>query len=323
LNNKNNSKISVLQQNDNQWLLFPLFGKSPAQSSGHYGLLMNYFKFGEYFGKDASGNRIPTRAFTKFFRSEKATLSDQTVENIKILYRNPTAPFKVSIVQNGKNLSSETLEKTTEMGVYSVDLEGKFENLIVNFEGTTSPEITGIALDSKKGITFDNVPMRGSSGLGFGKINREHLKNQLQKLNVKLLILQFGANLDFKQKDYAWYEEAFYKELKIFKELAPNVSILVIGTSDRSYNNGGDYVSYPSVAMIRDAQRNAAFRADCAFWDLYEVMGGKNSMPSWVFAKDPLAIKDFTHFTQKGANIVSEMLYEALIKEYNFAKPLL
>ena len=325
LNNKNNSKLSILQQNDNQWLMFPLFGKSPAPSSGFYGLLMNYYKFGEYSKRDSLGkiSRFPTRAFAKFFRSENATKSDQKVENIKVLYRNPTANFKLNIIQNGKNIATETIEKSEEMNVFSLDLEGKFENLVVNFEGAISPEITGIALDSKTGITFDNVPMRGSSGLGFSKINKAHLKNQLEKLNVKLLILQFGANLDFKQKEYAWYEEAFFKELQVFKNLAPDVAILVIGTSDRSYNDGGNYVSYPSVALIRDAQRNAAFRANCAFWDLYEVMGGKNSMPSWVFAKNPLAIKDFTHFTQKGANIVAEMLYEALIREYSFAKPLL
>ncbi len=325
LNNKNNSKLSVLQQNDNQWLMFPLFGKSPAPSSGFYGLLMNYYKFSEYSKRDSLGkiSRFPTRASAKFFRSENATQNDQKVENIKVLYRNPTANFKLNILQNGKNIATETIEKSEEMNVFSLDLREKFDNLVVNFEGNISPEITGIALDSKTGITFDNVPMRGSSGLGFSKINKTHLKNQLEKMNVKLLILQFGANLDFKQKEYSWYEEAFFKELQLFKSLAPDVSILVIGTSDRSYNDGGSYVSYPAVAKIRDAQRNAAFRANCAFWDLYEVMGGQNSMPSWVFAKQPLAIKDFTHFTQKGANIVAEMLYETLMREYSFAKPLL
>jgi len=79
----------------------------------------------------------------------------------------------------------------------------------------------------------------------------------------------------------------------------------------------GAYESYPNIEKIRNAQRNAAFKANCAFWDLYEAMGGKNSMPSWVFAKPvPLAGKDFTHFTPEGAKIVSEMLYKALLVEY-------
>jgi hypothetical protein len=44
-------------------------------------------------------------------------------------------------------------------------------------------------------------------------------------------------------------------------------------------------------------------------------MGGKNSMPQWV-AED-LASKDFTHFKFKGAELVGNMLTEALLQEYN------
>lgn len=83
-----------------------------------------------------------------------------------------------------------------------------------------------------------------------------------------------------------------------------------------SRKEGEDYVSHPNIEFIRDAQRRAAFKAGCAFWDLYEAMGGKNSMPSWVFADPPLANKDFTHFTPKGARLVSEMLYKALMIAY-------
>ena len=46
-------------------------------------------------------------------------------------------------------------------------------------------------------------------------------------------------------------------------------------------------------------------------------MGGKNSMPSWVNAAPPMAAKDFTHLSPRGARIVSEMIYNALILEYN------
>jgi len=62
--------------------------------------------------------------------------------------------------------------------------------------------------------------------------------------------------------------------------------------------------------------KNAAFKADCGYWDLYEAMGGKNSMPSWVFAEPPLATTDFVHFNAKGAKIISKMFYNAFIFEY-------
>ena len=68
--------------------------------------------------------------------------------------------------------------------------------------------------------------------------------------------------------------------------------------------------------MIRNALKNAAFKADCAFWDTYEAMGGENSMPSWVFSDPPLAEKDFTHFTIEGSKIIAQMFYKALMLEY-------
>jgi hypothetical protein len=76
-------------------------------------------------------------------------------------------------------------------------------------------------------------------------------------------------------------------------------------------------VSYPNIPNIAAAMRTAAFKHNAVFWDMYEAMGGKNSMPSWVFHDPPLAGKDFTHFTPKGAEIISKIFYNALILEYN------
>jgi hypothetical protein len=68
------------------------------------------------------------------------------------------------------------------------------------------------------------------------------------------------------------------------------------------------------VPLIRDAMKKAAFENNCAFWDLYTAMGGRNSMSSWV--SNHLAAKDFTHFSTEGARYVSEMLYNTLMDEY-------
>jgi hypothetical protein len=62
--------------------------------------------------------------------------------------------------------------------------------------------------------------------------------------------------------------------------------------------------------------RKATLESGFAFWDMYEAMGGKNSMPSWVFADPPLASSDFVHFNPLGAKIIAEMFYNAFIYEY-------
>ena len=96
----------------------------------------------------------------------------------------------------------------------------------------------------------------------------------------------------------------------------PDLSIIVIGVADMSVREKDYYVTYPNLEHIRDALREAAFRADCAFWDMYSAMGGRNSMPSWVFAQPSLASSDFVHFNERGARVLAEMFYNAFMHDY-------
>ncbi|MCK5170635.1 MAG: hypothetical protein KAQ75_12215, partial [Bacteroidales bacterium] len=192
------------------------------------------------------------------------------------------------------------------------------DEITISFKGDDSPDIYGIALDDHSGVAVDNIPLRGSSGTDFTKTDLAFLRSMYQKLNTKLIILQFGVNLvPHITSDYSYYERQFYKQLKTLKGLRPDISIIVIGVSDMSRNNKGRFESYPNIENIREAQRNAAFKADCAFWDMYEAMGGKNSMPAWVNTSPALARTDFTHFTWKGSVVISKMFFEALMHDYN------
>ena len=113
----------------------------------------------------------------------------------------------------------------------------------------------------------------------------------------------------------------FSAQLKAIKKAHNDLSILVIGPSDMSRKKMGVYESYPNIPLIRDAMKRAAFENGCAFWDLYENMGGQNAMLSWVKRKPPLAAKDYTHFNPEGARYIGEMLFNALINDFkNYEK---
>ena len=84
-----------------------------------------------------------------------------------------------------------------------------------------------------------------------------------------------------------------------------------------SLKEKGGFVTYPGIEPVRDALRSAALATGFAFWDLYEAMGGRNSMPSFVHADPPLALTDYVHFTALGVNLVAEMFYNSLMAEYD------
>jgi lysophospholipase L1-like esterase len=163
--------------------------------------------------------------------------------------------------------------------------------------------------------------MRGSSGLVFTKMDKTILRDHYKALNVKLIILQFGGNVvPHITNDYGYYERLFHSQLVRIKQMLPDVAIIVIGVADMSMKKRDRYVSYPNIEKIRDAMKKATFDAGCIYWDMYEAMGGKNSMPSWVFANPPLASKDFVHFNTRGARIIAHMFYNSLMYEYNVYK---
>jgi lysophospholipase L1-like esterase len=102
--------------------------------------------------------------------------------------------------------------------------------------------------------------------------------------------------------------------IQTLKKADPDLQVLVIGVSDMAKKTGGQWQSYPNIDAIRKAQKNAAFRTKSGFWDLYEVMGGKNSIVAWAGTSPALAGKDYIHLTPRGAQVVGEFLFQALEK---------
>ena len=74
-------------------------------------------------------------------------------------------------------------------------------------------------------------------------------------------------------------------------------------------------ITHPLLEDLRNAIRKAAFDMDCAFFDMYDCMGGRNSMVSWVEAG--IAAKDYIHFSPGGARKIATLLYSSLINDYN------
>lgn len=319
-----NSRITVRQKESTNWIKYAIYGKTSKLKNGFYGIAASSYRF--------KTENISTVDSTKVY-------SDSTVSNSEIagawfdisntalsfprvrqynkvtLLYSADKPFFIKIKSKQQSASeiTEMLPQTfAACKSWEVEENHKGVNISINGE---SPYFYGIALDGNSGVAVDNFPMRGSSALGFETINRKMLSELYSQMNVRLIILQYGINLVPEPKsDYGWYATAFSKQLAAIKAAAPFASILVIGPSDISQKTPDGYESYPNITLIRDAMKKAAFQNSCAFWDLYAAMGGRNSMSSWV--ENNLAAKDFTHFSTKGARYVSEMLYNALIDEY-------
>lgn len=230
-------------------------------------------------------------------------------------------PMDIEVYGRDSLVMKDQIVLDEPLNIFGFQIDKTPDNIVFNFMSQQSPSFYALALDQTVGITVDNIPWRGSSGAEFSKIDKELLNYFFKQLNVRLIIFQFGVNIvPNVVKSYTWYENLMVKQLQHLRSAAGDTPIIVIGVSDMSCKKETWYESYPNIVAIRNAQRNAAFRTGCAFWDLYEAMGGNNSMPSWVFADPPLANKDFVHFNARGSRIVSHMLYEAIMNDFDNQK---
>jgi hypothetical protein len=127
--------------------------------------------------------------------------------------------------------------------------------------------------------------------------------------------LQFGGNAVPYLKDEAHvgrFARALARQADYLKRLYPDAAFLFIGPSDMARKNGLVFESYPLLEELTDQLRNELLSRGIAFWDLYDVMGGSGSMVKWVDAIPALAVRDYIHFTPKGASKVGGSLVQAL-----------
>jgi hypothetical protein len=175
--------------------------------------------------------------------------------------------------------------------------------------------VYGISFESPSGIAVDNVAMRGASGMMFTKIDPVQLQESLQREQYALIIMQFGGNAVPYLKDEAHakrFARAAGRQVGFVQRLYPDAAILYIGPSDMAYKEGLDMQSYPLIPALKSAMRAELLSRGAGYWDLYDVMGGEGSMVDWVNQDPALAVKDYIHFTPKGASWVGKRLAAAL-----------
>lgn len=180
-------------------------------------------------------------------------------------------------------------------------------------------DIYGVLLDQKTGVSMDNVPMRGSSGNIFTRISSSSIAPFFQQENVRLIILQYGGNsvpgLRTEKSLHNFCRE-IQRQIRFFQKIAPKAKILYIGPSDMSTNIAGEKRTYTLLPHFVELLDQYVTECGASFWNLFEAMGGQGSMVRWVKARPQLAGEDYVHFTHKGAEHVSDLLYETIDTYY-------
>jgi lysophospholipase L1-like esterase len=235
--------------------------------------------------------------------------------NVSILYGN-------GILDLACNKQNIKLIGDGLFNVARITNDSNLKLLELNFNENKTP-IFGFASESRIGVILDNLSFRGTSGTELTRLNSKMLK-QIDSLRpYDLLVLHYGPNLLYSDSiiNFNYYQKQLEKSLKHLRKAFPRTSILIVSTADKAFKIEGEYRTGNGVENLLKAQQAAAQKYGCAFFNLYEAMGGYNSMKTWAEKKPILAGSDYTHFNQSGSAKIGRLIGNAILNEYEQAYP--
>lgn len=312
--------FSVQQSHSSNWIRYTAFGKKDTTfTHKNFGLAATFSRFTPYTKDTLMVDQAPVTAWVKFSPSKYGYGRVRKYNYLRMYYGNFSEAVNLKIEADGAILHESKLEAATGSRLFELQIGSAPKELTLTFTGVESPDVYGISLESGSGVVVDNYAMRGSSGTVFTQMSTQHLASQYGKEPISLVILQYGGNTVpyIKSKEKAEeYGKWFGGQIAYLKRLMPNADFIVIGPSDMATKVGTQYVTMDYLPEVRDALRNIALKHGAAYWDIFEVMGGRNSMAQWVDADPPLAAKDYIHFTPQGAKHIAELFYKSLHRDF-------
>jgi len=314
-------KMSVNTEYSENWNRYAGFGKKDSIiTHNKYGALMNFARFAPIPSLDIVNDSVSYTGWIKIRKPKASYGRTKSYTQLNIYLSNNYSSISYNILADGETVKSGIISANNPFEVLKANFNNTPEEITITFTGNDSPDIYGISLEGNTGVVMDNISLRGSSGTLFTKQNQTLLSNMYTHLSPDLILLEFGGNTVpyigsvEKANEYgSWFKS----QINFMKKLNPNAAIIVIGPGDMSIKDKTVYITHPHLEDVRNALKRAALSSDCLFWDMYEVMGGKNSMPKWVNSEPSLAASDYIHFTPKGAQKIAEEFNTKLFKLYD------
>lgn len=312
--------FSVDRVISDNWIRYSVMDrKAPDLDHTRFGAMSSFSRFTPILPDTLAPDTSVSTATITLKPLKRAYGKAQVYGTCRLFFGWHRAPVTITVSADGAVIATETVDPADRLLVRTWKFPPTPQELTLTFSGADSPDIFGISLESSSGTAVDNIAARGAAGYELRRGDQGLQKAMFTELDVELLILQYGGNVLPNIKDsaeVAQYGRFFGGQIARFKKMLPGVSIIVIGPSDMSIKDGEHYVTRPYLEGVRDAMKANTLAQGAVFWDMYEAMGGRNSMVSWVEADPPLAAADYTHFSPQGARKVGELFYTALINDF-------
>lgn len=228
-------------------------------------------------------------------------------------YCSASQPVTVEATLNGTEKQVQT--SAAASGIQQLTFTGDMNK--VSLKVTSAPEgsiFYGVALESPGGVAVDNLSVRGIPGFSIAAIPMSTLKDFAACRPYDLIVVHFGLNVEFKkesEKSYRVYIDHMKQAVEHLREAYPQASILISSVSDRDQRTADGIRTMHAIEQLSAYQQVLASESRVAYFNLFEAMGGKNSMQKLV--EQGMARKDYTHVNFKGGKYLADRFCQSLM----------
>lgn len=301
------ASYAVSQSASGPFTLYSSYGDG-ARARGNYGLMVKCYRLtgNGTFTANASSNKRTDARVKRFSR-------------VTILYNDRDGKFHATLTDRRHGYDSTS--RSHGVGIQSMhwQTDSATSSIRINMQGTA--DIYGIMIDNGPGVSVDNIPLRSSSGNQFTLVTDSVLRKCYKYSNVGMIILQFGGNsvpAIYSTKSINDYCNLMQNQIRRIRSVCPGATILFIGPSDMSTSYKGSMQTYKMLPQMIESLKDMCLKNNVAYWDLYEMMGGRNSMVAWV--RKGWAGPDYIHFTTAGAQYAGKQLANNFATMYDLYK---
>lgn len=314
--------FSVKQDHSDNFKRHPGFGKkNPNITHRRYGVTAALAKYTPFYADSALDTIDATTGWLSLRRARAAYGLAQTYSTLQFYYGHNQRPFLLKMFADDAKVSEDSIPAGKGLRTRTWYFDKTPDHVQIFLEGKDSPEIYGFSMEGSSGVQVDNIGLRGQSGTIFGGLDQSIFKGMTDRMNVKLILMQFGGNtVPYIKSEKAAqnYGNNFRRQIEYLKRIIPGSVVIVIGPSDMAKKVEGKMQTYPYLPAVRDALKKAAFDTGSPYFDIYEVMGGMNSMVGWV--ENKLAGSDYVHFSPSGAKKIARTFVASFLEDYEAYK---
>ncbi len=240
---------------------------------------------------------------------EKENNLDYKFHKIRVFYENPDTNYIISV---DSSLVKSSVS-TSEYFDFELNTHVDSLNLTIQRADSTQGSFTlfGISTESApNGFLYHSIGVNGASVPSF--LRCDLFIEQLASLKPDLVILGLGINDAYGRKfSQDEFESNYGWLISDIRKAAPETAIIFTTNNDsylyrRYVNKNGEKVQQSMLKMAKEH--------DAGVWNMYEVMGGLNSVVLWE--KNNLVQRDKVHFTREGYLILGDLFFNALMKNF-------